>query len=85
MSDEKDYSFCVLPGNKTRHIAGPFDRKDRTPHYEIEIDVPEHVRSQVEVKQFVVGTSENCEWAWDIRNNSTYPVFVTIKKDGEKI
>ena len=32
-----------------------------------------------------IGTSENCQWDWDIKNNSTWPAFVTIKKDGKLI
>lgn len=85
MTEEKDYSFLLYPGNKTRHIAGPFDVKNRTPHYGIEIDVPSHVRNQVEVTQFLLGTPENCQWAWDIENKTTWPAFVTIKKDGLKV
>jgi hypothetical protein len=82
---EKDYSFCLMPGIKTRHAAGPFDVKTRKPKYEIEINVPSHVRDQVEIKQFLLGTPEKCQWAWDIENKSTWPAFVTIRKDGEKI
>jgi|WetSurMetagenome_2_1015567.scaffolds.fasta_scaffold106301_3 hypothetical protein len=85
MSDDKDYSFCLSPGIKTRHIAGPFDVKTRKPHYEIIVSVPTHVRNQVEIKQFLLGTPDNCQWGWDIKNGSTWPAFVTIKKDREKM
>jgi hypothetical protein len=85
MANEKDYRFCLIPGSKTRHVAGPPCVKNRIPHYEIEIDVPSHVRDKVEVKQFLLGTPKNCQWAWDLKNNSTWPAFVTIKKDGQRI
>ena len=85
MSEQKDYTLCLMPGTKTRYAAGPFDVKTRAPHYEIEINVPSHVRNQVEVNQFLLGTPENCQWAWDIKNDSSYPAFIYIKKDGQMI
>lgn len=83
MSDKRDYTFCLMPGEKTRWIAGPFDAETRKPHYEIDISIPPHVREQVEVNQFLSGTPENCQWAWEFKNNSAWPAFVIIKKDGE--
>jgi hypothetical protein len=85
MSDEKDYSFCLGPGIKTRYIAGPFDVKTHKPHYELIVSIPTHVRNQVEIKQFLLGTPDNCQWGWDIKNNSTWPASVIAKKDGEKM
>lgn len=85
MSEEKDFSFVLSPGGKTRYTAGPFDVKTRKPCYEIDVSVPTHVRNQLEIQQFLVGTPENCQWGWEIKNRSTWPAFVTIKKDGELI
>ncbi len=85
MSNENDYSFCIMPGKKTRHIAGPFDVKTRKPHYEIDISIPAHVCEQVEINQILLGTPESCQLAWDIKNNSSWPAFVIIKKDGDKM
>lgn len=85
MTDVKDYTFYLMPGGKTRYIAGPFDINTRLPHYEIEISVPTHVRDQIEVNQFLLGTPENCQWAWDIKNNTSWPTFIIIRKNGEKI
>jgi hypothetical protein len=85
MADDKDYSFILSPGGKTRYIAGPFDAKTHKPHYEIDVSVPTHVRNRVEIQQFFVGPPENYQWGWDIKNRSTWPAFVTIKKDGETI
>lgn len=83
--NDKDCSFYLTPGKKTRHIAGPFDIKTHKPIYEIEVSVPNHVRNQVKISQILLGAPENCLWAWDIKNNSTWPAFVIIKKDGKKI
>jgi len=85
MSDEKDYNFCLMPGIKTRHIAGPFDVNTRKPYYEIIVSIQAHVRNQVEINQFILGTPDNCQWGWDINNKSTWPAFVIVKKDGEKM
>ncbi|MCX5888200.1 MAG: hypothetical protein NTY36_01950 [Deltaproteobacteria bacterium] len=85
MSDEKDYTFSLSPGNKTRYMAGPFDAETRKPHYEIFVSIPAHVRNQVEIEQVFMGTPENRLWVWDIRNKSSWPAFITIKKDGEKV
>jgi hypothetical protein len=83
--NKKDCSFYLMPGQKTRHIAGSFDIKAAKPIFEIEVSVPTHVRHQVEISQILLGTPEKCLWAWDIKNNSTWPAFVIIKKDGKKI
>jgi hypothetical protein len=83
MSD--DYTFVLSPGMKTRYSAGSYDVNLRSPNYNIELSVPKHVQAQVEVKQFLLGTPENCMWAWDIHNKSTWPAFVIVKKDGELI
>jgi hypothetical protein len=82
MVNENQYSFVLDPGKKRRRIAGTYDVKSQRPHYEIDINVPEHVRNQIEVNQILIGNEEYCQWAWDIKNNSSWPAFVTIKKDG---
>jgi len=82
---EKDYTFCLMPGIKMRHIGGPYNVETRKPSYELHVSVPSHVRDQVEVNQVLLGTPENCKWAWDLKNKSRWPAFVTIKKDGQMI
>ena len=81
-NDPKDYSFLLSTGIKTRYIAGEFDYDKREPHYEIEISVPHHVRDQIEVPQFLLGSPQKCQWGWDIHNKSSWPAFVIVKKDG---
>ena len=82
MTDQKDYSFSLAPGGKTRYIAGAIDYEKRTPHYDIDISVPQHVRDQVEVKQFLLGSPQNCQLGWDIHNKSSWPALVVVRKDG---
>ncbi len=79
---EQNYTFQLAPGKSTRHPAGPYDQETHSPRYEIEISVPSYVRHQIEVKQFLMGKEGSRIWVWDIKNNSTYPAFVIIKKDG---
>lgn len=80
--NEKDYTFQLNQKSKFRYNAGPYDLKTRTPWYEIEVSIPQHVKHQIEIKQFLMGDEESCIWVWDIVNNSTWPAFISIKKDG---
>lgn len=45
--------------------------------------VPDHARDLVEVSQFLLGTPEDCQWAWDIHNKSSYLALMLVKKNGE--
>ena len=82
MSEPTDYSFPLGPGGKTRYIAGTYDYEKCKPKYEIEISVPKHVRDQVEVNQFLLGSPQKSQWGWDIHNKSSYLSFIIVKKDG---
>ena len=82
MANENQCTFVLDPGKKKRLFAGTYDVKSRKPQYEIDINVPKHVRNQIEVNQKLIGNEDYCQWAWDIKNNSTWPAFITIKKDG---
>lgn len=77
-----EYTFQLPPGGKTRWNAGAYDPESRTPRYTIEVLVPEHVRYQIETKQFLMGTPGNYLWVWDIQNKSTWPAFVSVLRDG---
>jgi len=85
MSKEKDYTICLSEGSKIRYIAGSYDRKKSAPRYSIEIVIPEHVKSQVQVRQLLIKFSNNYQWSWDIHNKTNWPAFIVIKKDGEII
>ena len=85
MAEEKDYSFCVMPKQKMVHIAGPFDVKTSTPCYEIESNGPPYDNHKLEITRVLAGTPDNRQVGWQINNKSDYPVFITIKKDGQRI
>ena len=81
MTDTIDYTFCLSPGSKTRYIVGLYDKDKHLPRYSIEISVPQHVRQSVESEQFLLEFGDGYHWAYDIRNNSTWPAYIIIKKD----
>ncbi len=81
MIDKKDYTLCLSPGGKTRYAVGPYDRESQTPRYTIEISIFQHVKHQVAVKQFLLGSGNQYQWAYEIHNKSSYPAFIIIKKD----
>lgn len=80
-----DYTFQLSPGHKTRFPAGPYDTELQLPVYEIEVALPKHIESQIEIKQFLMGCPGNNIWVWDIHNKSTWIAFVAIKKDGKLV
>ncbi len=77
-----DYTFELSPRSKTRYNAGPYDPQIHTPRYTIEVLLPEHVKHQLEMKQFLMGKEGSHLWVWDLENKSTWPAFISIKKDG---
>lgn len=85
MTDKKTYAFALAAGQKTRHIAGEFDTETRKPNYEIEVSIYQHPKNQVKVTPILLGSREDCQWGWDIENNSEMPAFFTVKKDGVEI
>jgi hypothetical protein len=78
---ESDYTFQLPPRGKTRYNAGPYDQTTQSPRYALDVSVPEHVRHEVDVKQFLMGSEGNRLWVWDIENKSTWPAFIIVKKD----
>ncbi len=80
--NEKDYTFQLGKKPKSRYNAGSYDQKSHTPKYEINVSIPEHVKNQIDIKQFLMGEEGSRIWVWDIENNSTWPAFISIIKDG---
>lgn len=80
---ERDYTFCLEPGEKKRYIAGPYNPQDMAPSYEIIINAPQHVKQKILCEQILVGNPEKCSWAYDLENKSKWLAFVIVKKDGE--
>ena len=82
---EKDYTFCLEPGEKKRYIVGPYNPQEMAPKYEIIINAPHHFKPQILCEQILVGNPEKCNWAYNLENKSSWPVFVIVKKDGEML
>ena len=78
----QDFTLELSPEAKTRYVAGPYDQASAIPKYTIEVSIATHVRSQVEVKQFLLQGAGGLTWGWDIRNKSTWPAFIVARKDG---
>lgn len=79
--NKKDYTFQLNQNSKFRYNAGSYDQESQTPKYKIDVSIPEHVKNQIKIKQFLMGEKGDNLWVWDIENNSTYPAFISIKKD----
>jgi hypothetical protein len=78
-----NHTFELGPHSKTRYSAGPYDPTSHSPRYTIEMSTPDdHVQRQVDVEQVLMGTEGNYIWVWVMNNKSTWPVFVSVMKDG---
>lgn len=80
---DKDYTFVLNGKRKTRYSAGPYDQASRSPQYAIEVIAPAEISGKVDIRQFLMGPEGGRSWVWEIVNDSTWPVFIAIKKDGE--
>ena len=80
-----DYTFQLSPGGKARHNAGSYSQETCLPKYELEISIPEHAKNQVDIQQFLMGNEGSRTWVWEITNNSTWPAFCSVTKDGELV
>lgn len=77
-----DFTFELPPRGKTRYGAGQYDKATASPKYTIEVSVPLHVRDKVTVAHFLIQTVSGLTWGWEIHNDSTWPAFVIVKRDG---
>ena len=85
--NKKNYTFVLSPGQKKcRYNAGFYDPVSSMPKHEISVlnAMPE-LEAQVEINQFLMGNEGDRFWVWELTNNSTWPAFITIKKDGELV
>lgn len=79
----KEYTLMVDPRRSGRRNAGPYDPKTNTPRYEEAFDAPSpEARRSFHIESKVMGTEGNYLWVWEFRNDSTWPIFLTLKKDG---
>lgn len=73
----------IAPGGKFRRQAGPYDIKTRLPRYDFEVVAADaDALWRVVDDSQIMGSADNHFWVWDIKNNSTTPVFITFTKDG---
>jgi hypothetical protein len=68
---------------KIRHPAGLYDEKTRTPSYSLEVSTWKDLRDRVKVVDFLMGTENKRIWVYEITNESEWPAFISIKRDGQ--
>lgn len=73
----------IAPDGKFRRQAGLYDIKTGLPRYDFEVVATDADSLwRVADNSQIMGSAENHFWVWDIKNNSTIPVFITFTKDG---
>ncbi|WP_218566822.1 MULTISPECIES: AMP-binding protein [unclassified Pseudomonas] len=73
----------IQPGAKFRLGAGPYDMATGLPRYSYEISAAaEGMRHQVTDKSHLMGPKGRHFWVYDITNESTMPVLITLTKNG---
>ncbi len=83
MSEQGDYTFMLEAGQKRRYIAGSYNPKTMLPKYELTINIWNHIKGKVDCDNILLGDKDNCSWACDLHNKSTWPAYIIVKKDGE--
>jgi len=73
----------IPPGATFRRPAGPYNLKTKLPRYDVDVmAMDSHARRQVIVDSEIMGRVDSYTWIWKITNKSTWPVFISLKKDG---
>jgi len=85
MTEQKDYTLVLDPGDKIRYNAGAYDYQKCEPTYEIEILVPKDELYLVEVNHILIGSPDSCQWGWDINNKSSSLAFIKVTQDGNLV
>lgn len=76
----------VKAGCRFRLQAGPYDPKTHLPRYSFDVVAPDaDAKRRVVDESQPMGHAHNYFWVWDIKNNSTQDVFITLTKDGVPI
>lgn len=85
-SDKNENKITLHPGSRFRQQAGPYDLDTGRPRYAVQVLAPdEQARRQVEDNSLIMGTPGKHFYVWDIKNGSTWPVFLTLTVDGVAI
>jgi hypothetical protein len=84
--NEKQHSFYLSPKSESRYNAGEYDPKTRTPKCEIDCLCPTpESRNQIEIDEIIMGNEGSYILVWDIKNDSTWPIFFDVKRDGQLV
>ncbi|MBX4139561.1 hypothetical protein K1567_27120 [Pseudomonas sp. S5F11] len=76
-------NITILPGARFRLGAGPYDQATNTPRYSFEIlAATDAMRHQVIDSSHLMGPEGKNFWVWDIVNESSMPVLITLTKNG---
>ena len=85
-SDKNEHKITLPPGSRFRRQAGPYDLDTGRPRYAFQVIAPEEqARRQVEDNSQIMGTPGKHFYVWDIKNGSTWPVFLTLAVDGVRV
>lgn len=77
------YNIAIHPGKKFRLTAGPYDVATRLPKYSFDIPAAtEDVKRQVIDKSYLMGPEGRLFWVYEIINDSSIPIFITLTKNG---
>ena len=74
-----DYTFCLMPGIKTKW-SGEYDPAVARPSYDIRISAGPDCRELITLSQVLM--YQGTLWVYELKNGSTWPAFVSILKDG---
>jgi hypothetical protein len=80
MADRMIEERTLEPGESAK-FGRPFNATTQQPHLVIRIEVPGHVRNQVEGDDELLGSAEEPQKAYrvfTVRNRSSWPAFVTF-------
>lgn len=73
----------IQPGAKYRLNAGPYDVATRSPKYSFDVVTAiKGMQHQVIDKSHLMGPEGEHFWVYDITNESSMPVFITLTKNG---
>ena len=82
-SKETQHKITLPPGGRLRRQAGPYDQATGSPRYSFQVLAPDdQAKRQVVDNSEVMGAPGRHFYVWDIKNNSTWPVFLTLTVDG---
>ncbi|WP_421556764.1 hypothetical protein [Pseudomonas kitaguniensis] len=82
-NDTNEHTIILLPGGRFRLNAGPYDLETSRPRYAVQVRArDEHEQSKVEDNSLIMGPAGRHFYVWDVKNGSTWPVFLTLTVDG---